>query len=171
MLLNLYKTVVCSILEYKNAIWGPHFALDQTVPWKNPGKSHYKLIPNFPLYDIYLTLTDCCPRSSQPEDGEGIYWRLFISLLELTHLFLLLGIICFPPPEVIDIHYNTIHHNAIELQYNPVHYNATELQYNPVHYNAIELQCNPIHYNAIELQYNPVHYNAIELRTIQSYTL
>ena len=29
MLLSLYKTIVCPIVEYGNVIWGPHFALDQ----------------------------------------------------------------------------------------------------------------------------------------------
>jgi len=29
MLNRLFKTLVCPILEYGNAIWGPHFILDQ----------------------------------------------------------------------------------------------------------------------------------------------
>ena len=57
MLLSLYKTIVRPIVEYGNAIWGPHFALDQQS-LENIQRRATKLIPTLQHVPYIRTLTD-----------------------------------------------------------------------------------------------------------------
>jgi len=52
MLNRLFKTLVCPILEYGNAIWGPHFILDQ----QNIEKVQCMQSHSFCLYPQRITL-------------------------------------------------------------------------------------------------------------------
>ena len=100
MMLSLYKTIVCPIVEYGNVIWGPHFALDQQSIEKIQRRAT-KLISTL----HHVPYTDRLALLKLP----SLQYRRWRGDTILMYPYLLSDLaIHFPPPEAINIRFLSI---------------------------------------------------------------